>query len=360
MKKFVTIAVLMMAAMIICSCGGSGGSEGDNAPVKVSLFVDSADSNLAKIASVDPSGATYDYYYAAIPQWTGVDFTSIQGSTGGTDANPTYKKITYTAANTSIGLFAQGTWKFYVQVKLKDSETVLYEGSTGVEYINASHTSVTIDVTRKANAGTATVSVDIEVPIVSAGTVLTAAYDGGSITLDKTTNESASNKPTHGAGWARFKGTSSALQAGSYTFTLTSSDGTNTVGGAVLAFDIIPGEDRSITGTIENGVWQTTLLTINVPTLTVNVTGSATATVGTATTYTCTATSANLAQGDTVTYQWYVGTTTEYPNAQSPIASTGSTYAFNPAAAGYYYITCKASVAGKLIASKTLAVKASN
>ena len=56
-----------------------------------------------------------------------------------------------------------------------------------------------------------------------------------------------------------------------------------------------------------------------------------------------------MAQGDTVTYQWY-----EDKNATP--SATGATYSYNPTSAGYHYVTCKAEIAGKLVASKTLAV----
>ena len=368
MKKLLKIFAILMISALVFSCGGSGGSAEGDAPVKVSFIVDTPHSDIAKIATVDGSTATYKIYYAAVPQWAGVDFSTIQGQTSayGTDANPTYVELTgYTAGTQkNLGYFAQGSWKFYAQVRKQNSgtpaETVLYEGETGVIYINEANNEtvgnieanvITIDVTRKATAGTATVDIDIEVPKLSAsGTALTVTYDGtasGSITLTNTAT------PTQTGNWVRFTGTSTALNTGSYTFTLTSKNGSTPVGGAVLAFDLIPGENRTITGTIENGVWQTTLLTINVPTLTVTVSGAATATVGQASSYSCSATTSQLASGDSVAYQWYVN------DAEATGTSNAGTYSFTPAAAGYYYLTCKAYVAGKLIGSETVGVTAS-
>ena len=368
-----------MISALVFSCGGSGGSAEGDAPVKVSFTVDTPQSDIAKTIAVDASGATYKIYYAAIPQWAGVDFSSIQGQTSayGTDENPTYVELSgYTAGTAkNIGYFAQGSWKFYAQVRKQNkndqgnvvSETVLYEGATGVVYINEANNNasnqneVTINVTRKASAGTATVSIDIEVPELSeSGTALTVSYTDGTTSgsIASLTNDT----PTKTGKWVRFKGTTTALQAGSYTFTITSKDGSTPVGGAVLAFDLIPGENRTITGTVENGEWQTTLLTINVPTLSIVLSGSATSTTvgGTAITFTCTATATQLATGDAVTYQWYEGNTAKGTAAAGTATEndneTSSSYSFSPTKPGYYYVTCKAFIAGKLTASKMLGV----
>lgn len=378
MKKWLKIVAILMVSALVFSCGGSGGSAEDNAPVKVSFIVDTPQSDIAKIATVDGSTATYKFYYAAVPQWAGdVDgFSSIQGATSA--YGTAVADLTYVAmpngyepgTKGNLGYFAQGSWKFYAQVRKQNSgntETVLYEGATNVVYINEANNQtistgentsiqanvITIDVTRVAAAGTANVSIDIEVPKLSAsGTALTVTYSDGT-TSTQVNNLASTATPTQTGNWVRFTGSADNLNTGSYTFTLTSKNGSTPVGGAVLAFDLIPGENRTITGTIENGVWQTTLLTINVPTLTVNVTGAATATVGSASTYTCTATASQLASGDSVAYQWYVN------DAVATGTSTNGTYSFTPAAAGYYYVTCKAYVSGKLIASKTLGVTAS-
>ncbi|MBR0319087.1 MAG: hypothetical protein IJQ86_07340 [Spirochaetia bacterium] len=348
MKKVLTITALLMAVMLVCSCGGSGGSAEDNAPVRVSFAVETPHESLAKIASVDTPNTTFTYWYKAVPQWTGADFTAIQGST-----DDEFVEITNYAAGKDIGLFAQGSWKFYAQVKANG--VVLYESSAtpAVTYINSSSTRVVLDVTRTAGQGTANVTIAIEAPDTGASPNLTASYSGqasGNVTISKV----AATEHT-GGGWSRYTGTAEGLASGSYLFTLTTTDGTNTVGGAVLAFDIIPGVNRAITGTIENGVFQTALITINVPTFTMSVTaanGATSVAKNTALVYTCTASATNITGN--IAYQWYVNNT--------PVASNGtsSTYSFSQATPGYYYVTCKAYIDGKVAGSQSLKVTVTN
>lgn len=349
MRKFVTIAVLMMAAMIICSCGGSGGSEGDNAPVKVSLFVETDHEDLSRIVSVaDAAGApTLTYWYKAVPQWTGTDFTTIQG------AQANYVQISNYTANKDIGLFAQGAWKFYAQVK--SGNTVVYESSNSPEitYINTNSTSVTLDVTRTTqNAGSADISISIDAPDTSGVSSMTLSYEGlnSPITLNKAAHATKAN-------WSTYTYTVDDLAAGSYVFTFTSAAGAagaNPVGGAVLAFDVLAGFDKEITGTIENGVWQTTLITINIPTLNITFTpgvDSITKTGSTKTsTFTCTATATNVT-GD-IAYQWYVNNA---PVNTATLSNGVSSLAFNASAydEGYYYVTCRTYIDGKLSGSNT-------
>jgi len=355
MKKVLSVLTVLVVVSMLFSCADGSGSGSDNAPVKVSLNVATPHEDISKVAAVNSPATTFTYWYAAIPQWTGYDFTAIQGATGGTDAEPTYVQITDYAANKDIGLFAQGSWKFYAQVKANGE--VVYESAAdpAITYINASNRSVTLNVTRSAGNGTATVSIDIEVPDTSASSTLTVAYSGqanGSVTLAK--NDPAATK---GANWSRFTGTASDLASGQYLFTLTTTDGTNNVGGAVLAFDILPGVNRSITGTVENGVWQTTLITINVPTFNMSISaanGATSVAKNTALVYTCTATATNITGN--IEYQWYVNNTAVTSNG------TGSPYSFSFSQAnpGNYYVTCKAYVDGQVAASQTLPVTVTN
>ncbi len=348
MRKVLTITALLMAALLVFSCANGGGSDSDNSPVKVSFSVETPHEDIAKIAAVDSPASTFTYWYKAVPQWTGADFTAIQGST-----NNAFVQITDYEDDKDIGLFAQGSWKFYAQVKVNG--VVLYESAAdpAVTYINASNTSVTLDVTRTAGQGSADVTIAIEAPDTGAAPTLTAAYSGqatGNVTITKV----AATEHT-GGGWSRYTGSATGLASGSYLFTLTTTDGTNPVGGAVLAFDVLPGVNRAITGTIENGVWQTTLITINVPTFTMNVTAAGGATSVAKSTnlvYTCTASSTNITGN--IAYQWYVGNT---PVAQN---GTSSTFTFNQADPGYYYVTCRAYIDGKAAGSQTLKVTVTN
>ena len=353
MKKLLKIFAILMISALVFSCGGSGGSAEGDAPVKVSLNVETPHGDIAKTVSVNSPGNSFTYEYAAIPQWTGADFGTIQGHTGGTDANPNYVPISNYLTDNSIGLFAQGSWKFYARVKSGDS--VIYKGNTNIVYINSESTSVTVNVERQA-AGTATVSIDIEVPDTSANAVLLASYSGdgsGSISLTK----GAAVLHT-GGGWSRFTGTSSALTTGSYLFTLTSrtdydaQDATvgAAVGGASLAFDVIGGVNRTITGTIESGAWQTAEITINIPTFTVNIQAANNNPITTSGSmaYTCSASATNTT--GTISYQWYVNDTAVTSNG------TSSTYTFSSANPGYYYVACKAYISGKLAGSAMLPI----
>lgn len=361
MRKVLTITALLMAALLVFSCANGGGSDSDNSPVKVSFRVETPQ-NINKIVSVDDAdGApTLTYWYKAVPQWTGVDFTTIQGST-----NNAFVQINSYAPNKDIGLFAQGSWKFYAQVKSGD--TVVYESAAdpAITYINVSNTSVTLDVTRTTgnNAGSADISISIDAHDLSGVGSMTMTYTGlnSPITLNKAAHATKAN-------WSTYTYTLSDLAAGSYVFTFTSAAGAagaNPVGGAVLAFDVLAGFDKEITGTIENGVWQTTLITINVPTLEVTLTGAESVAKNANTTFTCTATSANLADRDVVKFEWFVDTAskgaatagTEDPQVAGKYIST---YSFSQANPGQYYVTCKASVDGKLIVSKTAKVTVTN
>ena len=379
-KTYAFLTALLVMAVLFASCSNGGGSGESEAPVKVSFIIDTPHSDVAQTAGVNNSTAGYEFYYAAIPQWTGSDF-SAQGATGGTNETPTYAVVpgnnnaTYSAGSqANLGYFSQGSWIFYAQVRKAGTNTVVYQGNTGKVYINgdtATHT-IVINVARNTSAGTATVTVDIEVPNVSDATTLTATYNGGSITLSKydyitdSTDPDYANNPTNGTGWSRFIG-SGSLATGSYTFTLTSKDGSTPVGGSVLAFDIIPGENRTISGTIENGEWQTILFTINVPTLDITLAGASSVTHGVPTIFTCTATATQLESTDSVTYEWFVGTSSVQAAAagtqvldenEDPIPNqTRSTYSFNQANPGDYYVTCVAKVAGKKIASKTAKIR---
>ena len=351
MKKVLSVLTVLVVVSMLFACSSGGSSDSDNAPVKVSFNVETPHEDIAKTATVNDPGKTFSYWYKAVPQWTGDDFATIQGATAGKQgAVDGYVEITNYVANKDIGLFAQGSWKFYAQVKCNGS--VIYQSAAEPEitYINSSTHSVTLNVTRVAN-GTATVSIDIEVPDTSSTAVLIAGYSGdgtGTVTLQK--NQSAA---THGANWSRFTGTSSALTTGSYLFTLTSKTAANgvEVGGAVLAFDIIAGVNRTIEGTIENGTWQTTLITINEPTFSMSIEAdddAVTVAKNTDLEYTCTASKTNM--DGTIAYQWYVGNT---PVAQN---GTSETYTFRQATPGYYYVTCKAYVNGKAVGSQTLPV----
>ena len=354
MKRFMSVAAVLMAVLMVCSCanGGGSGSESGNAPVKVSFAVETGN-DLARVVSVNNPGTTYTYWYAAVPMWDGSEFGNPYGATtayGQTPTDQQYVQITDYAAGKNIGLFAQGKWTFYARVK--NGGNIVYEGNT-TDYISVSHKDISVNVSMNPNlSGNATVSLDIEVPDTSATSTVTVSYSGqepgGFDPIAK--NAQAATK---GANWSRFTG-SEDLAAGSYLFTLTSTDGTGNVGGATLAFDIIPGVDRKISGTMENGVFQATLFTINIPSLNISLSaGGATSVVaGNNLVYTCTATKVNV--GGDVSYQWYVNDAEADDGDED---GNPATFTFNKAEAGNYYVTCKAYISGVYSGSVTLPVK---
>lgn len=363
MKKVLSVLTVLVIVSMLFACANGGSGDSDKAPVRVSFNVETPHEDISKVATVNDAGSSFTYWYKAEPQWTGDDFTAIQGATAGKQgAVDGYVQITDYAAGANIGLFAQGSWKFYAQVKLNGS--VVYQSETTpanvpITYINSTDLDqegkkqVTLNVARAAGNGTANVTIAIEVPNTSASSNLTAKYSGqtsGTVTISKV----AATEHT-GGNWSRYTGTATGLASGSYLFTLKSTDGTNEVGGAVLAFDVLPGDNRAITGTIENGVWQTTLMTINVPTFEMSIEadeGATSVAKNTNLEYTCSATATNITGN--ITYQWYVDGKAVAQNG------TSSTYTFNQANPGYYYVSCEAKIAGKAVGSSSLIVTVTN
>ncbi len=356
MKKLLSVLTALIVVSMLFSCGGGSGSESaaESAPVKVSFAVETGN-DLAHVVSVNNPGATYTYWYAAVPQWQGVDHTSPKGATtayGQVPSDNEYVQITDYAAGKDIGLFAQGSWKFYARVK--NGNDIVYEGNT-TDYISVSHNEIAVDVDLVAANGNATVSIDIETPNTGASSTITVAYSGQASGTFTPIAKNDPNPATNGAGWSRFTA-SKELAAGSYQFVITSSDGTAQVGKTTLAFDIIPGVDRTISGTMENGVYQTTMFTINIPSIKMTLTsaGSATSVAkNSSLLYTCAAEKVNTT--GTILYQWYV-------DGEAINGATNSTFNFTPAqhyynAEGTAVVTCKAYIVDKFSISDTMPVE---
>ena len=235
MKKVLSVLTVLVIVSMLFACANGGSGDSDKAPVKVSFNVETPHEDISKVATVDSPSSTFTYWYKAEPQWTGDDFTTIQGATAGKQgAVDGYVQITDYVANKDIGLFAQGSWKFYAQVK--SGNTVIYQSETTpanvpITYINSTDLNqqgkvqVSLNVTRTTN-GTANVTIAIEAPDTGTAPSLTASYSGQA-TGDVTISKVAATEHT-GGGWSRYTGTASGLATGSYLFTLTTTDGLNT------------------------------------------------------------------------------------------------------------------------------------
>ena len=179
MKKLLSVLTVLIVVSMLFSCGGGSGSESaaESAPVKVSFAVETGN-DLAHVVSVNNPGATYTYWYAAVPQWQGVDHASPKGATtayGQVPADNQYVQISNYEAGKNIGLFAQGKWTFYARVK--NGNNIVYEGNT-TDYISVSHKNISVDVDLVAANGNATVSLDVETPNTADGCTVTVSYSG--------------------------------------------------------------------------------------------------------------------------------------------------------------------------------------
>lgn len=329
MRKFMTVTVLLMAAMMILSCSDGSGSSQATGPVEVRFSVQTP-SDSSRIVTVDDpvSPAEFTYEYAAVPQWEGVDFENIYGATGVDDNdNPIYADL---GAATGSKLFAQGSWKFYAQVKVGDA--IIYQSDADPDpiYINASSNTVNINVDRVGGNGKATISVAIEIP---------TNYED--MTGKLTCTDFPDLAPaTSGAsdGYTLFTG-SAEIASGPHTFTFVSADR----GGAIVSFDVLPGEARTITGTIESSIFQSTTITIILPgAFTVTVAGPTSVVPSSSgNTYTCTCTPSST----DATYQWYVG-------SEKKTGETSNTYSYNaPSAEQDVNIYCEVTLNGVVVSN---------
>lgn len=345
MKKNLIVLLLCLSILFVCSCQNGTGSDdiAGGALYKVNLSVElPADGPQRTISVSGGSVAAGDltYWYKATPNWT-------NGDAFGKVAE--FTQIADYAAETELGPFQQGQWKFDVQVKkaIIQDETiigynVIYEGSV-TEYINAPDKAVIVVVDRDGTN-------------VAKGTIdfgeIKAARVNPTLNLNKVVmeygivGESAIGDPTTVTCASDIQDLSfniadiTNLAAGNYWVKLTYKNGDAVIGSSYYAFTLEGGETAAVTGNLVEGEFQTALITINgISSLSLTeITNSVSAGV---VTFTCTATPS----ADT-TYQWYI-------NGEKVVGATESSYAWSPDAKQNASITCTATH-GNIVASKSI------
>lgn len=340
---FICLLVLILSLALT---GCTNGNFDTSGPVKVSLAVDQSSGTATKVVNVTVDTSVLKYYYSATPLWTSSDFTNIQGATDG------YVEIGNYTTGADIGLFAQGKWRFDVQVKLAD-ETLVYSG-TVEQYINADNTTVEVLVSANTTVN-GFVTINVKAPTVygdGVGTVsdkLIITYEGpvsGSIAEEDI-------EISHSEGndrWTTFTVSETELKAGDYIFFLTYNDGTSDVGGAIKSVSIIPGVTADISGTIETGPWkdETFKLTTGNP-LEIKISADKTEVPKTGSaTYTCT----KVAGPEITTYSWYVNWELQDGQTASTFTLTASDY---ESFGDYCTVTCVAKAVDDATSEEFLA-----
>lgn len=341
MKKRMTVFLfLCLAMMFVCSCqdGDSTADVAGGALYKVNLSVElPADGPQRTISVSGGSVAAGDltYWYKATPNWTN---RNAFGKTA------EFTQIADYAAEKDLGYFQQGQWTFDVQVR--KASTVIYAGTTTV-YINAEDTPVAVNVTR-GGAG-----------VVGTGTIafetITAAKINPTLNLNKVLMEyglvgedatgdaeytCATDSPSLSFEIADVED----LPAGNYWVKLTYLNNTSEVGSAIVSFTLEAGETATISGNLEEGVFQTALITINgISSLSLSQISYGNDTNGVVP-FRCEA-----QPNDGVTFQWYV-------NGEAVVGATSSDFTWSPTAYQNASITCTAT-RGNIVASKSITYK---
>ena len=331
MKRFFAYISVLILALALTGC--SDGESSNSGPVKVSLNVSS--DSPSRIVSVDDSLDLdkLSFYFRATPQWTGSDFTSIEGTVA------SFQKINSYYNGISLGYFAQGKWLFEVEARLKSDETTVAFSGSAETYISTSNRNVVVNIFN-SSASQGTVSITVLAPTVNESDVLRIDYTGA----DTGTVDSHDIEISRSGGdnrWTTFTLEDASFDAGFYTFFLTYNNGTADVGGAVVAASVNAGMTTAITGTIESGLWQEHTMTLTgLNSFSVSVTADKEEIIenGGTVLYTCT----KAGELNIASYQWYV-------NGSPQAGATGPTFritASTPASGttpfheGLYTVTC--------------------
>lgn len=329
--------VLCLAMMFVCSCqdGDSAADVAGGALYKVNLSVELPADGPQRSISVSGGSvsAGLTYWYKATPLWTWPGSENAPGKTNG------FVQIADYAAEKDLGYFQQGQWTFDVQVK--SGVNVVYAGSTTV-YINAANTPVAVTVSRGgAGVGKGIIAFDtitaarVNADLASNKVLMEYGLVGQAKTADQTVT-CASDSPSLSFEIADVEN----LAAGNYWVKLTYLNNTSVVGSAIVNFTLDAGHTATVSGNLEEGEFQTALITINgISSLTLSeITNSVSAGV---VTFTCTATPA-----DGAAYQWYI-------NGEKVNDATESSYAWSPDAKQNASITCTVT-RGNIVASKSI------
>jgi len=254
---FLAITLLLLAAFIGCDNGSSGDAEeaakaSQLVNVRLTVGGEAAEAMHRAVSvgsGVDWSSLTYKY--KAIPQWTSAE--AIHGAV-----------TTYTALpsnyvdGVSLGKFKPGQWIFWIQIL--NGSTPIYEGHSDVVSISTSSASVTVPVSKITQDATpGSVSITVTAPTV-ANAAMSVAWSG-------TASGSGNAAKASADGIDTFTYTASSLAVGSYTFTLSHPSASS---GAAVTVDLVSGATATITGHLNNGIWQVGSVTVQVPSITIS------------------------------------------------------------------------------------------
>lgn len=251
-RLFLVYILILILSLILTGCDNGSASDSTSANlVKVSLTVGDNASNVAqKIVSVNggiSNNLTYEYMAEAL--WTS---SNIHGETSWT-------RISYSNADTNLGYFTSGQWKF--SVRILDGSNVVYRGAS-TTYIAPGNANVTVLVSKQfEDAAAGQVHIYVTAPTL-AGENLGISY-----TLGNATTNLGNASATSANGITTFEYTATDLAAGEYTFFLNYLSGSS---GAAVAVDLRPGEEAQITGHLDNGIWQVGYLYLKLHTITIN------------------------------------------------------------------------------------------
>lgn len=388
MKKVLFVLTVLIAACMICSCGGGHGGSDSSAQnaVAVGFNIDVNDFALKALNVHDHDYSNIEIWYKATPKWESAELGTIQGITlpTTTSTTPDFIKLTDTVNDKfvfpdftgEVGYFAQGKWEFEIEVRMPNSTDNTYAvlwktSSPKIVYINENNKSIIFTVAKNIDANkTGSIIIDkIKTNKKSTTDYFEVSYaplTGGT----STSIEIGSGKPLASTGtgddtadYAELSGTVTGIPAGFYAITVKyfsapaiadPATPAKLVGKSTVAAEIIPGDPLKIYGTIENQEYQQTTfaikgmyklgLTVTASKITgettVGVDDLATVAVNTPVTFKAVPSVTDLG-GTAVTdftpsykYIW---------NNESPVdgATDGtSTYSFTPTTPGAYYVDC--------------------
>lgn len=250
------MCILVFFFLIIAGCdNGSSDSAVSEAKstrlAKVSLTIGGDAQGMAQksisVGGLDWGSLTYKY--KAIPQWSG---TSIHGSVSEWTTLPSAY-----SDGVSLGYFTPGQWIFHIQIL--NGSTPIYQGYSAVTNISTSAAAVTVPVSKITTGDAGSVYIEVTAATVDADS-LAISYTG-------TASGSTTADAARDGGITTFTKTISSLAAGTYEFTLTHSPLDS---GAVVGVDLTAGQTATISGTLNNGIWQIGSVTVTVHSITVS------------------------------------------------------------------------------------------
>ena len=256
MKKLFLVYILILTLSLIltgCDNGSASDSVSSSNLVKVSLTVDGDNSGSSQKTISVADGIAWNnltYQYKAEALWTS---SNIHGATIG------WTTITYSNADTSLGYFTPGQWKF--SVRILDGSNVIYEGSS-TTYVGTTTANVIVLVSKQfENAATGQVHISVTAPTIR-GENLIVSFSPDDESQGPFVADAISEN-----GITTFECSVNGLAAGEYTFLLNYLSGSS---GAAVAVNLHPGERVEISGHLDNGIWQVGYLTLKLHTINVN------------------------------------------------------------------------------------------